>query len=97
MALIVNRVLGIEIKTAGISLIVLSTMIPSFFTGQIFRSITGNNGTASSPSVYSADLAGSALAFIVISAIAVPLLGIYYSLLILSGMIFAGFLFGTIA
>jgi spermidine synthase len=97
MALIVNKVLGIEIKTAGISLIVLSTMIPSFFTGQIFRSITGINGTASSPSVYSADLAGSAMAFIVISAFAVPLLGISNSLFLLSGLVFTGCLFGTIA
>jgi hypothetical protein len=46
-------------------------------------------------SVYSADLAGSALGFILISGILIPLLGIKVSLFFLSVMIFAGILFGT--
>jgi spermidine synthase len=95
MVLVINKLLSIEIRAAGIMLIILLTAVPSFFTGQIFRSITEASGTGSSPSVYSADLAGSALAFIAVSGIAVPLLGISNSLFLLSVIIFTGFLFGT--
>jgi len=35
------------------------------------------------------------MAFIVVSGIAVPLIGISHSLFLLAGLVFAGFLFGT--
>jgi hypothetical protein len=47
-------------------------------------------------SVYSADLAGSALGFILVTGVAIPVLGIQTSIFLLSSLIFAGLLFGTI-
>ncbi len=81
---------------AGSVLIIAAVLPPSFITGTLFRKLTINdeNGIISS-SVYTADLAGSALGFILISALIVPVFGIRVSLLFLSGLIFAGMLFGT--
>jgi hypothetical protein len=47
-------------------------------------------------SVYSADLAGSALGFVIVSGLAIPALGIRMTIILLSAIIFAALLFGTI-
>ena len=54
------------------------------------------NEISATSSVYSADLAGSALGFILVTGVAIPALGIQASIFILSSLIFAGVLFGTI-
>jgi len=80
----------------AIILILISALPPSFITGHIFRELTiaDKNGSESS-ATYSADLAGSAFGFMLISGIAIPLIGLKASLFLLSGLIFAGILFGT--
>jgi hypothetical protein len=71
--------------------------LPALYTGRIFRELTMNTeGTATSSAIYSADLAGSAFGFIIISGFIVPAFGIQVSIFLLSGLIFAGFLLGTI-
>ncbi|MGA1978032.1 MAG: hypothetical protein ABSG89_09290 [Bacteroidales bacterium] len=81
---------------SSIAIIVCSTLLPSFLTGHIYREMTIHDEAGSHPSaVYSADLAGSALGFILISGAAIPVLGIRTSILLLTGLIFAGILFGT--
>jgi spermidine synthase len=77
-------------------IILILSLIPAFLTGRIFRIMTEKSGPRSASAVYSADMAGAALGFIAVSGIAVPLLGIRVTLFLLSALIFAGFLFGTI-
>jgi hypothetical protein len=80
-----------------IILIALLTFIPALVTGQLFCSLTERNDIYSDPSsVYSADLAGSALGFMFISGLAVPAIGIKLTIILLSTLIFTGLLFGTI-
>jgi hypothetical protein len=77
--------------------IILSGFLPALITGRIFRQLTlKTEGISDSPSIYSADLAGSAFGFIFISGFAVPVFGIQGSVFLLSLMIFGGILFGTI-
>lgn len=96
IGLIFIKVLDIKQSFPATVIIVLATLIPSFITGRLFHEITVPDFAESdSSSVYSADLAGSALGFILVSGILVPLLGIKVSLFFLSIMIFAGLLFGT--
>ena len=77
-------------------IILLSIFLPSYLTGNIFREITASaNEITSAGSTYSADLAGSALGFILISGIALPVLGMKASMIFLSLIIIAGILFGT--
>ncbi len=96
IALGINFLLSINSIPAAILTIILSALLPSFITGHIFRelTITDNNGSASAVT-YSADLAGSAFGFILISGVAVPVMGIKASVFLLSGLIFAGILLGT--
>ncbi len=90
-----------SIENAGNELIIISILIflafiPAFITGSIFREITsGENGKVNTPAIYSSDLAGSALGFIIISSLAVPLIGIRLSIFLLSLIIFTGVLTGT--
>ena len=89
----------IELKSGLLSVLVimLSGFLPALFTGRIFRELTNEpDGMATSPLIYSADLAGSAFGFIFISGFAVPLLGIKVSVFLLAALIFGGILFGTI-
>jgi spermidine synthase len=80
-----------------IMIILVLGFIPSFFTGFIFRSLSENTVANSNHSqVYSSDLTGSALGFIIISGLILPALGIRVTLFLLSALIFTGFLFGTI-
>jgi spermidine synthase len=91
-----SRLLEIKHSLPVISIIILAILLPSFFTGHLFREMTDSVSYESNPSsIYSADLAGSALGFILISGALIPLLGIKASLFFLSVMIFTGILFGT--
>jgi hypothetical protein len=88
----------IEIKSGLISVIVIliSGFLPALATGRIFRELTCiPEGMAASPAIYSADLAGSAFGFILISGFAVPVLGIRVSVYLLAALILGGILFGT--
>jgi hypothetical protein len=79
-----------------ILLIVAAGFPPSFITGYLFRKLTISDDKGSlASSVYSSDLAGSAIGFILISGVMIPAFGLRLSLLLLSGLIFAGILFGT--
>lgn len=95
VAISLNVMLSLTNITA-IILIITAVIPPSFITGLLFRKLTirDNNGSLSSV-VYSADLAGSALGFILVSALMVPVFGIRVSVFFLSGLIFAGILLGT--
>lgn len=87
----------IKNETIGVFLIILATLIPAILTGHIFRQLTLCNEEGTTPSeIYSADLAGSALGFIFMSGLAVPVLGLKVSIFLLSLLVFTGFLFGTV-
>ena len=96
IALIINYLLSFTSIPAAISIIMFSVLPPSFLTGHIFRelTLTDSDGSASAKT-YGADLAGSAFGFIIVSGVAVPVLGIRISIILLSGLIFAGILLGT--
>jgi spermidine synthase len=90
----------IEVKSVILSiiLIMLSGILPALFTGSIFRELTiGKDGLATSPAIYSADLAGSAFGFIFISGIIIPSIGIRISVFLLSALVFTGILIRTIS
>ncbi|MCX6333655.1 MAG: hypothetical protein NT092_05040 [Bacteroidia bacterium] len=96
LALCFNLVLGFKGVFAPVFVILLSVILPSWMTGHIFRELTTGNSDAAGPgATYSADLAGSALGFILVSGIMVPAIGIKYSIILLAGLIFTGILFGT--
>mgnify|MGYP000883808731 CR=1 FL=1 len=79
---------------SGIFLVM--SFIPSLMTGYIFKLISERDAKESVPArVYSSDLAGSALGFIVISGFTLPFLGSGYTLLILSLLIFTGLIFAS--
>jgi spermidine synthase len=95
LALCFNLIMGLKGVFAPVLLILLSVVIPSWMTGNIFRELTTGNTEESSPgATYSADLAGSALGFILVSGIAVPAFGIRNSIILLSALILTGILFG---
>jgi Predicted spermidine synthase with an N-terminal membrane domain len=95
--LIYNNMIELKSSLLSVILIMISGFLPASFTGHIFRELTGKTeGTAVSPAIYSADLAGSAFGFILISGFAVPLLGIQISVFLLAALIFGGILFGAI-
>ncbi len=75
----------------------VSTLIPAIFTGHLFRELTIKTENIVSTSFYSADLAGSAFGFILLSGFAIPVLGIQVSFYLLASLILAGILFGTIS
>ncbi len=89
-----------EVKSVFLSiiLIMLSGFLPALLTGSIFRELTmGKDGPAISPAIYSADLAGSAFGFIIISGIIIPAFGIRVSVFLLSALVFIGILIWTIS
>jgi spermidine synthase len=94
---IYNYMLELKSGLLAIVVIILSGFLPAFFTGHIFRELTGKTeGMEISPAIYSADLAGSAFGFILISGFAVPVFGIQASVFFLAALIFGGILLGTI-
>ncbi len=97
MALLYNQIMQIESKTIAVVIILVLSFVPAFFTGNIFKELTINNeGNTMVSRVYSADLSGSALGFIAVSILAVPVFGIILTLYFLAIFVFIGFLFGTI-
>ena len=96
IGLIYNYMLVVKTVVPAIGMILLSAFLPALLTGHIFRELTNKQDSSSTTSaVYSADLAGSALGFILMSGFTVPAFGIKISVFLLSSLIFAGFLFGT--
>ena len=97
IGLIYNYLLALKSGLPAVSLIIFSAFLPALFTGHFFRELTMKPaGSTTSSAIYSADLAGSAFGFIFMSGFAVPAFGIKVSIFLLSSLIFAGFLFGTI-
>lgn len=92
-----NSIFVLKSGFFAIAFLIFSAFVPALFTGRIFREITGKSEGLSAPSgVYSSDLAGSALGFILMTGIAIPAFGIQASVFLMSGLIFAGFLLGTL-
>jgi spermidine synthase len=98
MGIIAGRIMTMDGWFILIGLLIVSGFLPAVITGSFFRELTSSANSASDPSaVYSADLAGSAMGFIVFSGLAVPLLGITLSILLLPLLIFTGFLSASIS
>ncbi|MCE5347429.1 MAG: hypothetical protein LLG13_14240 [Bacteroidales bacterium] len=91
-----NNILELKNEVSAVGLIILSSFLPALLTGNLFRELTINIKGSASSEIYSADLAGSAFGFIFISGIIIPSFGIKVTIMLLSTLIFAGFLFGTI-
>lgn len=80
-----------------IILIMMLSFIPALLTGSIFRSLTSyKNGSSGVHSVYGADLAGSALGFILVSGLLIPLCGIKQAMWITAILIFASLVVATV-
>jgi spermidine synthase len=78
-------------------LLLLFIFVPAALTGRLFSVMTKRKGSYTDPaSVYSADLAGSALGFVLVSGLAIPALGIRMTIILLSALVFAALLVGTI-
>jgi spermidine synthase len=92
----VSSLLMVNNIPATVMIIVIFSFVPAFLTGQIFRFLSRGKQSNQVASLYSSDLTGSALGFFLISGVAIPLMGITTSIFLLSGMIFAGFLLGTV-
>ena len=89
---------GIKHELPGFVIISISACLPALLTGHLFHELTIiRNKNSSVASVYGADLAGSALGFIFVTGVAIPVLGIQLSIFLLSALILSGLLFGTIA
>jgi hypothetical protein len=87
--LIYNYMIELKSGLLSVILIMISGFLPASLTGK-------REGIAASPAIYSADLAGSAFGFILISGFAVPALGIQISIFLLAALIFGGILLGAI-
>lgn len=91
-----NSISIIKYEIPALFLIILLAFLPALLTGKIFHELTMNKEISAASPVYSADLAGSALGFILVTGVAIPVLGIKTSIFLLSSLIFAGLLFGTV-
>jgi hypothetical protein len=97
-ALSYKYMLNIKSGLLSVAVILLSGFLPALITGRIFSDLTlKTEGFTDSPSIYSADLAGSAFGFIFISGIAIPVFGIQASVFFLAVLLFGGILFGRIS
>jgi hypothetical protein len=95
--LIYNYMIKINSSLLSVVIIIFSGFLPALFTGHIFRELTNKTeGIATSPAIYSADLAGSAFGFILISGFVVPVFGIQVSVFLLAVLILGGILVGAI-
>jgi len=91
---IINRIILMNSPAVAVAILLVISLIPSFITGSIFKVMTETESANQTPAgVYSSDLAGSALGFIAISGVTVPLAGSLNTMLIISGLIFIGFIF----
>jgi spermidine synthase len=96
IGLIYNFMLALKSGLPAAGIIILSAFLPALLTGHLFRELTIKpEGQARSSAIYSADLAGSAFGFVLMSGFAIPALGIKVSIFLISTLIFAGILFGT--
>jgi spermidine synthase len=92
-AFLADRIISVKGHLPVIALLIFMGFIPAMITGSFFRNLTSLKSTDTELSgIYSADLAGSALGFIIFSGLTVPLFGIRISLLLLSVLVVAGFL-----
>lgn len=95
LALCLNAITEMEGTYLTGTLLLLSVLPPAFLTGNIFRKLTLKTSNGFSVSgTYSADLAGSALGFILLSGIAIPAIGIRNSVILLSVFVLTGIIFG---
>jgi len=95
--LIFNKLASGNSSLFSLILLLLFIFIPSVLTGLLFSILTKRKEPYSDPSsVYSADLAGSALGFVAAAGLAIPALGIKMTIILLSTLIFAALLFGTV-
>jgi hypothetical protein len=92
--LLYENLINIKTVLPSFGIIFISTILPAIFTGHLFRELTVNTEDIVSSSFYSADLAGSAFGFILLSGFAIPVLGIQISFYLLASLILAGILFG---
>jgi hypothetical protein len=98
MFLTIKSLIKLDGKAIVTGALMLSGFVPAVITGSLFREFTLFKNISSEPaSVYSADLAGSAMGCIIFSGLVVPLLGIKLSLLIFPVLILVGFLFTLVA
>lgn len=94
----IKRIMTLDGQFIVAGLLILSGFFPAAITGSFFRQLTLPGITDSNSShVYSADLAGSAMGFIIFSGLSVPLLGISLSIFLLPVLIFIGFLVSSIS
>jgi spermidine synthase len=92
-----NLLMKIGNAVVATTIILIISFIPAFITGSIFRVLSGiNNEQVFIAGVYSADLAGSALGFILVTGFIIPAYGIRASVLCLAILILAGMLTGII-
>jgi hypothetical protein len=95
--LIFNKLASGNSSLFSLILLLLFIFIPSVLTGLLFSILTKRKEPYSDPSsVYSADLAGSAIGFVAAAGLAIPALGIKMTIILLSTLIFAALLFGTV-
>jgi len=94
--MIYNFLADIKSLIPALAVILIAGFLPALITGRIFRELTLQiDGFDKSASVYSADLSGSALGFIFISGLAVPVFGIQVSVFLLAIQVCAGIIFGV--
>jgi spermidine synthase len=97
-AVVYDKLSAINYIPLIILILLVITFLPAYFTGQLFTVLSGSGLKKFSASdVYSADLAGSALGFIAVSSLSIPLLGIRTTLFLLAAAILTAMLFGTIS
>jgi spermidine synthase len=90
-----NTFMKISNITIATALLLIVCFIPAFITGSIFRVLSKNNNEQSSVAgIYSADLAGSALGFILVTGFLIPVVGLKISVECLAVLIFAGMISG---
>ena len=79
----------------SLSLIVIAVFLPALLTGSVFKALTSKaEGIRSASAIYGADLSGSALGFIFVSGLSVPLFGIRVTVFILAAQVVTGILLG---
>jgi len=97
IGLFYNYFLTLKNGFPAVVIIIAVAFFPAFITGTIFNELTIKKVKSVIPAaVYSADLLGSSFGFLIISGFTIPLFGIRLSVFLLSALVLAGFLFGTI-
>ena len=84
--------LFLEINSRFLALLLLCCLvfIPAFFTGMIFRNLTTQTGDREVRKIYSSDLSGSALGFIIISIFVIPYFGTSVTVILLGLLVLTG-------